>query len=255
MHELAGKVALVTGASRGIGRAVAVRLASEGASIYLAADGTEAELEAAQAACRAAGAAAAAWGLHDLALDGAAEARVAAAHQRMRRIDILVNNAGLRVRKPFGDFTHEEFDRLVAVNLRAPVLLTEAFADLHRAGEDGLVVNLLDSKLAAPNPDFLSYTLSKQALAGFTELAARALAPKGIRVNGIAPSLMLRSPGQTDENFERVHSRNPLGRGVDPADVAAAIRYLASARTVTGEVIVIDGGQRFLPPPRDVQFL
>ena len=121
--------------------------------------------------------------------------------------------------------------------------------------EDGLVVNLLDSKLAAPNPDFLSYTLSKQALAGFTELAARALAPKGIRVNGIAPSLMLRSPGQTDENFERVHSRNPLGRGVDPADVAAAIRYLASARTITGEVIVIDGGQRFLPPPRDVQFL
>jgi NAD(P)-dependent dehydrogenase (short-subunit alcohol dehydrogenase family) len=86
-------------------------------------------------------------------------------------------------------------------------------------------------------------------------LAARALAPKGIRVNGIAPSLMLRSPGQTDENFERVHSHNPLGRGVDPEDVAAAIRYLASARTVTGEVIVIDGGQRFSPPARDVQFL
>ena len=92
-------------------------------------------------------------------------------------------------------------------------------------------------------------------LAGFTELAARALAPKGIRVNGIAPSLMLRSPGQTEENFGRVHSDNPLGRGVAPGDVAAAIRYLASARTVTVEVIVFDGGLRFSPPPRDVQFL
>ena len=112
-----------------------------------------------------------------------------------------------------------------------------------------------DSKLAAPNPDYLSYTLSKHALAGFTDLAARALASKGIRVNGVAPALMLRSSGQTEENFERVHARNPLERGVEPEDVALAIRYLASARTVTGEVIVIDAGQRFSPAGRDVQFL
>jgi len=67
--------------------------------------------------------------------------------------------------------------------------------------------------------------------------------------------LMLRSNGQTEENFDRVHSQNPLGRGVDPRDVAGAIRYLATAKAVTGQVIVIDGGQRFAPPPRDVQFL
>ncbi len=122
-------------------------------------------------------------------------------------------------------------------------------------GSDGLIVNLLDSKLAAPNPDFLSYTLSKQALAGFTELSARALSSQGIRVNGIAPALMLRSAGQTDENYERVHSRNPLHRGVEPDDVVSAIRYLVAVPTVTGEVLVIDGGQRFSPPARDVQFL
>ena len=154
-----------------------------------------------------------------------------------------------------GEFDPKELDAHIAVNLRAPILLTQELARRHRPGEDALIVNLLDSKLAAPNPDFLSYTLSKQALAGFTELAARALAPKGIRVNGIAPALMLRSSGQTEENFERVHARNPLRRGVEPADVISAIRYFISAPAVTGEVVLIDGGQRFAPPERDVQFL
>jgi NAD(P)-dependent dehydrogenase (short-subunit alcohol dehydrogenase family) len=88
-----------------------------------------------------------------------------------------------------------------------------------------------------------------------TELAARALAPLGIRVNGIAPALMLQSSGQSEENFEAMHSNNPLGRGVEAADVIGAIRYLAGAGCVTGQVLVIDAGQRFLGLGRDVQFL
>ena len=87
-----------------------------------------------------------------------------------------------------------------------------------------LIVNRLDSKLSAPNPDFLSYTISKHALAALTELAARALANRGIRVNGIAPALMLRSNGQSAENFDAMHHNNPLGRGVEPEDVIAALR-------------------------------
>jgi len=169
-------------------------------------------------------------------------------------VRLLVNNAARFARDELGGFDPDELEAHMAVNLRAPILLTQEFARRH-SGEDGLVINLLDSKLAAPNPDFLSYTLSKQALAGFTELAARALASQGIRVNGIAPALMLRSSGQTEENFERVHARNPLRRGVEPADVVSAIRYFVSARAVTGEVLLIDGGQRFTPPERDVQFL
>ena len=169
-------------------------------------------------------------------------------------VRLLVNNAARFAPDSFGDFRASELEAHMAVNLRAPILLTEEFAQRH-SGDDGLIVNLLDSKLAAPNPDFLSYTLSKQALAGFTDLAARALASRGIRVNGIAPALMLRSSGQTEENFERVHALNPLHRGVEPEDVVSALRYLISARAVTGETIVIDGGQRFSPPPRDVQFL
>jgi NAD(P)-dependent dehydrogenase (short-subunit alcohol dehydrogenase family) len=118
-----------------------------------------------------------------------------------------------------------------------------------------LIVNLLDSKLSAPNPDYLSYTLSKQALAGLTELAARAYAVRGLRVNAIAPALMLRSQGQSEENFAVMHTRNPLGRGVTPDHVADALHYLIGARTVTGQTLTIDAGQRFLALDRDVQFL
>jgi NAD(P)-dependent dehydrogenase (short-subunit alcohol dehydrogenase family) len=143
----------------------------------------------------------------------------------------------------------------MAVNVQAPLLLARRFAREHANGEDGLIVNLLDSKLAAPNPDYLSYTLSKYALAGLTELAARALASRRIRVNGVAPALMLRSSGQSEENFKAMHGDNPLRRGVEPADIVEAIRYLIGARCVTGELLVIDSGQRFRALDRDVQFL
>jgi NAD(P)-dependent dehydrogenase (short-subunit alcohol dehydrogenase family) len=168
---------------------------------------------------------------------------------------LLVNNAARFAHDDLARFSSEELQAHMAVNLRAPITLTQYFAQRHLSGEDGLIVNLLDSKLEAPNSDFLSYTLSKHALAGFTELAARALARDGIRVNGIAPALMLRSNGQSETNFETMHSANPLGRGVESEDVLSAIRYFIVARAVTGHVLTIDGGQHFEPPPRDVQFL
>lgn len=170
-------------------------------------------------------------------------------------VRLLVNNAARFVWDGFGEFSAAEFDAHMAVNVRAPALLIEELAARHADGEEALVVNLLDSKLFAPNPDYLSYTLSKDALAALTELSARALAPRRIRVNGIAPALMLRSSGQTQENFEVMHSSNPLRRGVEPGDVVAALRYLMGASAVTGEVITIDGGQRFMGLIRDVQFL
>lgn len=173
----------------------------------------------------------------------------------MPPVRLLVNNASRFAWDGFGAFDPREFGAHMAVNVAAPALLMERFAARQQGGEDSLVVNLLDSKLAAPNPDFLSYTLSKQALAGLTELAARALAPRGIRVNGIAPGLMLRSAGQSEENFEAMHANNPLGRGVEPADVIGAVRYLIGARCVTGQVLVVDSGQRFMGLGRDVQFL
>jgi NAD(P)-dependent dehydrogenase (short-subunit alcohol dehydrogenase family) len=169
-------------------------------------------------------------------------------------VRLLVNNAARFAFDRFGEFEASEFDAHMAVNVRAPLMLIEELASRHEGG-DALAVNLLDSKLAAPNPDFLSYTLSKHALAALTELAARALGSRGIRVNGIAPALMLRSNGQTEENFRAMHSNNPLRRGVVPEDVVQAVRYLVDAKAVTGQVITIDSGQRFMGLGRDVQFL
>lgn len=169
-------------------------------------------------------------------------------------VRLLVNNAARFAWDGVGEFSAGEFDAHMAINVRAPALLIERFAAAQRDG-DALVVNLLDSKLSAPNPDYLSYTLSKYALAALTELAARALARRSIRVNGIAPGLMLRSSGQSEENYEAMHANNPLGLGVEPGDVMDALRYLVSARSVTGEVIRIDGGHHFMALERDVQFL
>jgi NAD(P)-dependent dehydrogenase (short-subunit alcohol dehydrogenase family) len=179
--------------------------------------------------------------------------RIFAAAEGLPPVCLLVNNAARFAGDSAENFSAAEFDAHMAVNARAPALLTEAFAA--RCDGDGLIVNLLDAKLKAPNADFLSYTLSKYALAALTELSARALAGRGIRVCGIAPALMLQSPGQSAANFDAARAHNPLGRGVEPEDVVAALRYLIAAKSVTGEVLTIDGGQRFWRLDRDVQFL
>jgi NAD(P)-dependent dehydrogenase (short-subunit alcohol dehydrogenase family) len=168
---------------------------------------------------------------------------------------LLVNNAARFAADDLPGFSADEFGAHMAVNVRAPALLTRAFAEVAGVSGDRLVVNILDSKLDAPNPDFLSYTLSKAALAALTELSARALAGQGIRVNGIAPALMLQSAGQSDSNFAVAHGFNPLGRGVTPDDVGRALRFLLDSAVTTGEVLTLDGGQRFMALTRDVQFL
>ena len=236
------RTAIVTGAGKRVGAHLASALLERGWTVVAHVRNAKDEV-----------AAGAAKVVTDLAATDCADVIFAAA-QGLPPVRLLVNNAARFAWDGLGEFSIEEFDAHMQVNVRAPILLMEAMAARHRSG-DALVVNLLDSKLAAPNPDFLSYTLSKQALLGLTEVAARALAPSGIRVNAIAPALMMKSAGQSDENFRLMHERNPLGRGVSPADVMAAIDYLVESRVVTGEVLTLDGGQRFDPPNRDVQFL
>lgn len=236
------RTAIVTGAGKRIGRAVAEALLADGWTVVAHVHHDDDSVPEGAAKVVA-----------DLA-DPACANPVLAAANGLPPVSLLVNNAARFAPDGFGAFDPAEFDAHMAINVRAPLLLSEAFAERHGEG-DALIVNLLDAKLAAPNPDFLSYTLSKHALAGLTGLAARAYADRGVRVNAIAPALMLRSPGQSEANFAASHALNPLGRGVTPADVVAALRYLVDAPAVTGQTLVIDGGQQFMALGRDVQFL
>jgi len=140
--------------------------------------------------------------------------------------------------------------RLYAVNCTAPVLLAQALAG---QGAGGVAVNLLDQKLANPNPDFFSYTLSKAALAEATVLMAQAHAP-GIRVNAVAPGLTLPSGDQSAAEFERTGRQNLLGRPVGAEAVADAVRWLIEAESVTGQTLFVDSGQRFVRRDGDVMF-
>jgi len=239
----ADRIAIVTGAGKRVGRDIASALLEDGWHViaHVHHDSDDVPEGATKAVA-------------DLADVQCADAIFAAA-EGLPPVRLLVNNAARFAWDGLGEFDPAEFSAHMAVNVAAPALLIDHFAASHERGDDSLIVNLLDSKLASPNPDYLSYTVSKQALAGLTELAARALAPRGIRVNGIAPALMLRSSGQSEENFEAMHANNPLGRGVRATDVIGALRYFVDAPCVTGQVLLIDSGHRFLGLGRDVQFL
>jgi NAD(P)-dependent dehydrogenase (short-subunit alcohol dehydrogenase family) len=247
MGELKGKVALVTGASRGIGRAIALRLASEGAAVYLAADGTQKELEESTAECLESGAPDVAWGIHDLARAEAPEAMVAAAHARMGRIDILVNNAGIRVRKAFGTFSLEEFDRVVAVNLRAPFFASQAVVPIMRAQGGGHVIHIASQLGIVASRYGAVYNLTKAGLIQLTRSMALELSAEGILVNAVCPGpvttegfLAGRNPGELEQRARDV----PIGRFGTPEEVAGVVAFLVSrdAGYVVGHALVMDGG-------------
>jgi len=148
----------------------------------------------------------------------------------------------------------EAAQRHYQINTIAPVLLAQALhAQLSARGAQGCVVNLLDQKLANPDPDYLSYTLSKAALQAATVALAQALAPV-LRVVGVAPGLMLPSGPMTDDEFTRLHSRTPLQRGSTPHDVAQAVHFALQARAMTGATLLVDGGQHLAGTGRDVLF-
>jgi NAD(P)-dependent dehydrogenase (short-subunit alcohol dehydrogenase family) len=157
-------------------------------------------------------------------------------------LTLLVNNASQFEEDEIVDLDRARFERIVAINLTAPLILSQAFAAQAPDGADASIVNLVDQRVFKPTPKFFSYTLSKSALQTATVTLAQALAPK-LRVNAVAPGPTLPSPRQSAGQFAAQATALPLKRGPTPADVAAAVVYLAQAKSVTGVTIAVDGGQ------------
>lgn len=233
-------VALVTGAARRIGRSLALAAAEAGydLAIHHRSHPQEADSLAAEAA---------AFGANSLTLTGDLTDPVTAsalldAAGRLGPVTLLVNNASLFEDDSLGSLNANGLNAHMAVNLTAPVLLSQAFAMRLPTGMGGLIVNVLDQRVLRPNPQFFSYSLSKAALWAATKTMAQALSPH-IRVNGIGPGPTLPSVHQVPGEFEAEVAGTPLARAVDPAEIAAALRYLIDAPSVTGQMIAVDAGQ------------
>jgi len=157
----------------------------------------------------------------------------------------VVNSASVFERDKFGEVARDFLHGQARINAEAPLFLTQAFWNATEG--DGWVLNLIDSKVNQITPAFFSYTLSKLALEEVTRMTARACAPK-LRVNAIAPGLVLRSGKQTDEEFASVHDQVPMEKGPTADDIAAMAVALADAPSTTGQIITVDGGLSFYSP-------
>lgn len=241
------RTAIITGGAKRIGGAITRALAADGWHVLIHCNQSSAEAEALATELGNASVVAA-----DLANPAAADI-IMAACAGLPPARLLVNSASRFVYDRIEDFSPAEFDIHMAVNLRAPALLSRAFAAAlpDTLDDPALVVNLLDAKLASLNPDYFTYTLSKIGFEGLTELTARSYAPR-LRCVGIAPAVTLVSGPQTRENFDAVHGLNPLGRGVTVDDIVTALRFIIATPTFNAQTIVLDGGQRLLGLPRDV---
>ncbi|MBS0243656.1 MAG: SDR family oxidoreductase, partial [Proteobacteria bacterium] len=170
------------------------------------------------------------------------EKLLAAAADRLGPITCLVNNASLFIEDDLASLDPDTWDRQMAVNLRAPVLLAKAFAARLPAEATGVIVNIIDQRVLASTPEFLSYGIAKAGLFAATRMLAQALAPR-IRVNGVGPGPVLQSVYQSEADFAAEARSTLLGRAVAPEEIAAAVRFILDAPSLTGQMIAIDAGQ------------
>ncbi len=243
--------ALVTGGAVRIGAVIAQRLAREGYAVGVHAHRSIAQAEALAGELRAEGFAAAALSA-DLGDRAAVGGLVAACAAVLGPVRLLVNNAASFRYDDAAGFDGADLDFHLRPNLEAPLLLAR---DVARAlGEDeGAVVNMLDHKVAALNPDFFTYTVAKVALEGATRMMAMAFGGR-VRVNGVAPGITLISGKQTPQGFARAWRAPPLGRSATPDEVADAVLFVAEARGLNGQVLVLDGGESLIARRRDIAF-
>lgn len=240
MGQTARGAALVTGAGRRIGRVLALEAARAGYDVAVHHRASVAEAEETARAVRALGRRAVL--VHaDLSDETAVRGLIAAASE-IGPVTLLVNSASAFEDDRVGGLSRDRWDLHLETNLRAPIVLAEAFAAALPADAPGLVVNIVDQRVLRPNPQFFSYSLAKAGLWWATQTLAQALAPR-IRVNAIGPGPTLPSAHQAPGEFEAEAAGTLLQRRATPDEVAAALRYLIDATSVTGQMIAVDGGQ------------
>ncbi len=245
------KVALVTGAAKRVGRTIALTLAEDGFDVAVHYATSRADAEEVAERIRAVGRRVALVEA-DLAEAGAPARIVEETAAALGPPLVLVNNASRFERDDVNTMTVEQWDAHLNVNLRAPVFLAQAFARLKPQGVEGNIVNIIDQRVLKLNPLFFSYTISKAALFTATRTLAQALAPRAIRVNAIGPGPTLPSKRMTEEDFVRQCSLTLLGCGTSPEEIADAVRYILRAHALTGQMIVLDGGQHLLWQTPDI---
>ena len=240
---------LVTGGAKRIGRAISVRLADAGFQVVVHYRHSSEEANET---------------VRMIEEQGGSAACVEADLGNISDVENLLESAGKAIGTPITGiinnasfYLHDRLDNMnpkvwaehMQVNVFAPLILTNSL----QRGTGGWIVNILDYKIASPNADFLSYTISKFALDGATTTLAKDLAP-GVRINAVAPGHTLGSDHLDDDGLAEAQISAPLGMGPTPSDIADAVVYLASAKTVTGQTIYVDGGERFRQRNRDPAF-
>lgn len=242
--------ALVTGAGRRIGRAIALYLAARGHDVAVHFATSQDEAEAVARDIRAMGRRAVTLKA-DLLDEAQVETLVPRAGDDLGPLTVLVNNASIFEYDRIDTATRAGWDRHMESNLRAPYVLTQGFArqcppaTTDANGErraTGLIVNMIDQRVWKPTPEFSTYTIAKMGLWALTRTAAQGLAPS-IRVNAIGPGPTLQGARQSDGHFARQRAATVLGRGSNPEDITAALGFLLDSPAVTGQMIAVDGGQ------------
>jgi NAD(P)-dependent dehydrogenase (short-subunit alcohol dehydrogenase family) len=233
---------MITGAAKRFGRAIALDLAKHGWDVVIHYNASQDEAQQTAAEVRALGVNA-----QLVQADLAREDEVATLVDRAGPLDALINNASIFEYDDWQSATRQSWDRHMEINLRAPFVLSQAFA---RQGGRA-IVNIIDQRVLKPTPQFMTYSLTRAGLHWLTKTLAQGLAPK-VRVNAVAPGPSFIGARQDEAGYQKQRAATPLGVGASVEDLTGAVRYLLESKTVTGEMIAVDGGQHLAWKTADV---